>query len=100
MKKRFSKISLSPVSPPDSNSLLDRRIDLITKGIDSFFGSILRELLAGNALTIVNYVLSMRSEINLSDGYRKLNICLLYSVSKFFNNGKAYKELTRDYVVQ
>jgi hypothetical protein len=72
--------------------LFDRRIDLETKGIDSFFGSILKEILADNGLTIVNYVLSMRSEINLSDGYRKLNIYLLYS-SRFYNNRKAYKEL-------
>ena len=64
VKKRPSKSSLSPISPPDANSLFDRRIDLVTEGIDSFFASILREILADNALTIVNYVLSMRSEIN------------------------------------
>jgi hypothetical protein len=62
VKKRLSKSSLSPFSPSDANSLFDRRIDLITEGIDSFFGSILREVLGENALTIVNYVLSMRSE--------------------------------------
>jgi hypothetical protein len=78
VKKRLYKSSLSPVSPPDANSLFDRRIDLLTEGIDAFFGSILREILEDNALTIFNYVLSMRSEINLSDGYRKLNIYLLY----------------------
>ena len=69
VKKRLSKSSLSPISPPDANSLFDRRIDLVTEGIDSFFASILREILADNALTIVNYVLSMRSEINIFDGY-------------------------------
>ena len=69
VKKRLSKSSLSPISPPDANSLFDRRIDLVTEGIDSFFASILREILANNALTIVNYVLSMRSEINIFDGY-------------------------------
>ena len=47
VKKRLSKSSLSPVSPP---ILFDRRIDLITEGIDSFFGSILREILEDNAL--------------------------------------------------
>ena len=31
--------SLLPVSPSDANSLFDRRIDLETEGIDSFFGS-------------------------------------------------------------
>ncbi|HYZ60564.1 MAG TPA: hypothetical protein VE544_12980 [Nitrososphaeraceae archaeon] len=61
VKKRLSKSSLSPVSPPDANSLFDRRIDLVTEGIDSFFAPILREILADNALTIVKYVLSLRS---------------------------------------
>jgi hypothetical protein len=42
----------------------------------------------------------MKNEINLSDGYRKLNIYVFYSVSKFFNNRKTYKEFTRDDVMQ
>jgi hypothetical protein len=42
---------------------------------------ILWELLEDNALMIVNYVLSMRNEINLSDGYRKLNMCFIVSPS-------------------
>jgi integrase/recombinase XerD len=85
---------------PNSNALFDRKIDLITEGIDPFFGSKLRELSVDNALTIVNYILSMRNEINLSNGYRKLNIYLFYSLSKFFNNRKIYKKLARDDVMQ
>jgi hypothetical protein len=76
--------------------LFDRKIDLVIEGIELFFGSKLRELLEDNALTIVNYVLSMRNEINLFDGHRKLNIYVFYSLSKFFNNRKSYKELVRD----
>ena len=49
-----------------------------------------------NALTIVNYILSMKNEINLSDGYRKLNIYALYIISQFFKNKKTFKEITRD----
>lgn len=60
VKKRLSKSSLLPVSPSDANSLFDRRMDLETEGIESFFGSILKEILADNGLTIVNYVLSIR----------------------------------------
>jgi integrase len=83
-----------------SDGLFDRKIDLITEGIDPFFGSKIRELSEDNALTIVNYILAMKNEINLSDGYRKLNIYVFYSASKFFNNRKTYKELTRDDVMQ
>lgn len=42
----------------------------------------------------------MKNEINLSDGYRKLNIYVFYSISKFFNNRKTYNEVTRDDVMQ
>src|SRR5688500_10983954 len=99
VEKRQGKTSLSSASATDVDSF-DRKIDLVTEGIDPFFGSKLRELLEDNALTIVNYVLSMRNEISLSDGYRKLNIYLFYTISKFFNNRKTYKELTRDDVMQ
>jgi integrase len=100
VKKRQGNTSLSSVSATDADSLFDRKIGLVTEGIDSFFGSKLRELPEDNALTIVNYILSLKNEINLSDGYRKLNIYVFYSISKFFNNRKTYKELTRDDLVR
>jgi hypothetical protein len=84
----------------NKDPLFDRKIDLVTEGIGAFFDSKLRELPDNNALTIIDYILSMKNEINLSDGYRKLNIYALYSISKFFNNRKQYKELLRDDVLQ
>ena len=82
--------------------LFDRKIELITEGIDPFFAHKLLELPRDNALTIVNYILSMRNEINLSDAYRRLNIYLLYSISSFFgnNNNKQFKQMTRDDILQ
>jgi hypothetical protein len=41
----------------------------------------------------------MKNEINLSDGYRRLNIYVLYSISKSFANKKTYKEIERDDVL-
>lgn len=84
----------------NNDSLFDTKIDLITEGIDSFFASKIRELSKDNALTIVNYILSMRNEINLSDGYRRMNIYVLYSICNFFNNRKPYKDFARDDVLQ
>jgi hypothetical protein len=95
-----SSISNNISTVPSSDALFDRKIDLITEGIEPFFGSRLRELSEHNAPTIANYILSMKNEINLSDGYRKLNIYVFYSFSKFFNNRRTYKELTRDDVMQ
>jgi integrase len=88
------------VSAANDDALFDRKIDLITEGIVPYFASRLRELSKNNALTIIDYVLSMKNEINLSDGYRKLNIYVLHRISKFFNNRKLYKEFTREDVLQ
>jgi hypothetical protein len=85
---------------PNNDALFDRKIDLITQGIDSFYVSLLKELSQDNALTIVKYILSIKNEINISDNYRRLNIYTLYRISKFFNNRKSYKELVRDDILQ
>jgi hypothetical protein len=76
------------VIAPVNDAIIDQRIDLITEGIDPFMASNLRKLPKDNALTIVDYILSMKSEINLSDNYRRLNIYALYRLSRFFNNRK------------
>jgi integrase/recombinase XerD len=51
-----------------------------------------------NALTICDYISSLRSEINPSDNYRRDNIILLCDLSIFFNNknAKIFKEITRE----
>jgi integrase len=87
-------------TPSDNDALFDRKINLITEGIGSFFAAKLRELPRDDALIIVNYIISMKNEINLSDNYRKLNIYVLYKISKFFDNAKSYKEFVRDDLLQ
>jgi hypothetical protein len=98
--KTTSSLRITNKISSSSDALFDRKIDLVAEGLDPFFDSKLRELSEDNALTIVNYILSMKNEINLSDGYRKLNIYVFYSISKFFNNRKKYNELTRNDVMQ
>jgi integrase len=50
-----------------------------------------------NALTICDYMSSLRSEINPSYNYRRDTIILLCSLSTFFNNNaKPFKEITRE----
>jgi hypothetical protein len=43
----------------NNDPLFDRKIDLVTEGIGAFFDSKLRELPDNNALTIIDYILSM-----------------------------------------
>jgi integrase len=84
----------------NNDAIFDQRIDVITEGIDSFIASNLRELPKDNALTMADYIFSMKSELNLSDNYRRLNIYALYRLSRFFSNRKLYKELVRDELLQ
>jgi hypothetical protein len=49
-----------------------------------------------NALTICDYISSLRSEINPSNHYRNDTIILLCDLSIFFGNAKSFKEITRD----
>jgi hypothetical protein len=49
---------------------LDRKIDDATAGLRPEFSRDLHSISEANALTIANYILAMRVEINLSDAYR------------------------------
>ena len=83
-----------------SDALFDRKIDLATEGLQPFLVSRLKKLPQENALTIVEYIISMKNEFNLSDNYRKLNIYTLYRMSKSLNNKKTFKEFTREDLLQ
>jgi hypothetical protein len=50
-------------------------------------------------MIVFNFIQAMRTEINLSDNYRRLNIFLLSDLSKFHNDGnnnKLFKQMSRD----
>jgi integrase/recombinase XerD len=110
VSKRQRKISLTTSSTTrntlcdivlsSNDTLFERKIGFVTEGLQPFFVSRLKELPQENALTIVDYIISMKNEINLSDNYRKLNIYTLYRMSKFLNNKKTYKEFTREDLLQ
>lgn len=84
----------------NNDTLIDIKIGLITEGLTPFFATRLKNLPQENALTIVDYIISMKNEINLSDSYRKLNIYTLFRICKFLDNKKTYKEFTRDDILQ
>ena len=57
--------------------LSDRKIEDATAGLRPEFSRDLHSISEKNALTIANYILAMRVEINLSDIYRWNNISVL-----------------------
>src|SRR5687767_138695 len=77
---------------------IDARLSTITEGLHNEFFNGLKSVSKENASVIVDYISAMYTETNPSNNYRKDNIRLLYSFSKF-NKDKAFKSITRDEVI-
>jgi superfamily I DNA and RNA helicase len=58
----------------DHNALFDRKVDLITSGLQPYLNRFLKDenqISKENALTIYDYIMALKTEINLSDNYRR-----------------------------
>ncbi|MPZ07041.1 MAG: tyrosine-type recombinase/integrase [Nitrososphaeraceae archaeon] len=77
---------------------IDARLSTITEGLHNEFFNGLKSVSKENAFVIVDYISAMYTETNPSNNYRKDNIRLLYSFSKF-NKDKVFKSITRDEVI-
>jgi hypothetical protein len=92
--------SITVTNNDNSDALFDRKIDIITAGLESTIINHLNMLPKENTFIIIKYILAMRMEINLSDNYRRLNINTLYYLSNFFDNRKSFKQITREDLFQ
>jgi hypothetical protein len=78
-----------------NDPFFDRKIENATVGLQSDCYKLFYKISYDNALTIVNYILSMKAEINAADNYRRDNIRLLIRFSKF-HHSKAFKQVIRE----
>jgi hypothetical protein len=82
----------------DNNQIppaLDRLIDEITADMSKVCGKNLRTLSLENLKMVVNYVIALKTEVNLSTHYKKDIIDLLTKFGLRYN----FKDVTRDDVV-
>ena len=77
-----------------SSPILDRKIEEATVGLSASYAKQLHSICEDNAATIIEYITAMKSEVNLSDHYRKDLIELLCRFSKY-NDNKPFKDLIR-----
>lgn len=92
---------LSQVSTSASTStLLERKIDETTAGLQASFGKLLHSINESNAAIIVEYVAALKTEVNLADSYRRDVIVLLCRLSTYHDNNKSFKDLTRTDVLE
>jgi integrase/recombinase XerD len=101
----ISSAAATTPSPDITKTTIKTIIENATEGLSSrCFNYLSNRVLSGsrgkeNALTICDYMSSLRSEINPSDNYRRDNIILLCDLSIFFSNAKSFKDITREDLV-
>ena len=77
---------------------LDRKIDDTAAGLPASYSRLLYSIPVENTVHIIQYILSMKTEVNLSDHYRRDLIVVLIRFSKY-NNNKSFKDITRNDIV-
>ena len=95
-------MSPAVLSSPDSvttttriiSPLLDRKIDETAAGLAASIAKSLHSIGEKNAAVIIEYIAALKSEINLSDHYRRDLIVVLCKFSKY-NDGIPFKESIR-----
>lgn len=87
-------LSQSKVSTLSSSPLLDRKIEETTTGLPAHCAKQLHSVIDDNSAIIIEYITTMKSEVNLSDHYRRDVIVTLYRFSKF-SSDKLFKDSTR-----
>ena len=93
-------ISKTLPSPTNNNSTTimstERKISLATEGLQHYFkNSLTINTSNENALTISEYVLLLKREINPSQNYKKIQIQALVELSDHLQQ-KPFKQLTTD----
>lgn len=83
-----------------NNPIFDRKVEVATEGLLPYFSRTLyNKIPQENALTIANYIISMKTEINPSSNYRKETIRVLCQLSKYCNH-KPFKSLMRENILE
>jgi integrase/recombinase XerD len=73
-----------------------RKIEVVTEGLHKYIDrELTEEVSTKDAITIANFILAQKTEINLADTYRKTFINVLTILSKFLKN-KLFKGITRE----
>jgi hypothetical protein len=83
-----------------NREITNRKIDLATAGLHHYiYEHLTQDISPQNALTVSEYVLTMKNEINMSDSYRETTIKILYYLCKFVRY-KDFLNITRGDVLR
>jgi integrase len=82
----------------EDSPLLEGKIENATLGLQPACRKILKKVSKTNAINITDYIISMQTEINPSDRYKKAIIMLLCKFSQS-NKDKPFEQMTRQDVI-
>jgi hypothetical protein len=85
-------------SSDDNDVLFDRKIEIASEGLISCYYRCFYKMPLKNALTLAAYVISMKSEINLSNNYRREVIQKLSRLS-IYHGKTLLKDMTREQIL-
>jgi hypothetical protein len=86
----------STVKTEEDNPLFEQRMNNALDGLQPYYYDHLKNRISKtNATTIIDYILAMKVETNLSDDHRRGVITTLKLVSQFLDD-KPFKEMTRN----
>ena len=91
-------LSSTTAATANISPLLDRKIEEISAGISASYSQHLRSAGQDNVTVIIDYIVTIKSEVNLSDHYIRDLIEVLSKFSKF-NDNKSFKDLKRSDVI-
>jgi hypothetical protein len=78
----------------DTNS--EKKLTIITGGLQKYFyKQLIEQISEENRITIADYILTQKTEVNLADSYRANILTTLISLSKLLDN-KPFKNMTRE----
>jgi len=98
MRPSSDIVGHSPHNPQPDFELILRKIELVTTGLLEYVSKQLTDLCylsAENALTIVDFIITQKTEINISDTYKLNMISTLVLLSNSLNY-KSFRDMKRD----
>ncbi|MGB8133788.1 MAG: hypothetical protein WCE99_06315 [Nitrososphaeraceae archaeon] len=99
---RLPSSSTSTITFNTDSLLFDRKLESVTEGLPREFLNLLNKLSKEDLMTVLDYMVSLKTEINPSENYRG---CVIKIVTKFIifcrlsNNAKPLKQLGREDVL-
>ena len=76
--------------------LFDSKISTAIEGLQPSVSNYFKTIGITNGTILAEYAITIRSESNVSDTYRREVIKDLFTLSKFFGHEKSFKDISRD----